>query len=80
MDKQTTTPAASGTPFEGGRTAGETAKWKPQMEGATMVIFRDCHARHNITHRNLQEEDYDWITRHCRKNGWLFTIRKGGEA
>ncbi len=61
-------------------TAGETAKWKPQMVGATMVIFRDCHARHNITHRNLQEEDYDWITRHCHKNGWIFTIRKGGAA
>lgn len=72
------------------KTARETAKncplppsrwgWKPQMAGATMVIFRDCHSRHNITHRNLQEEDYDWITRHCRKNGWMFTIRKGGEA
>ena len=61
-------------------TAGETAKWKPQMVGATMVIFRDCHARHNLIHRNLKEEDYDWITRHCNRNGWLFAIRKGGKA
>ena len=57
-------------------TAGKTAEWKPEYEGATLVIIRDCHSAHNIYNQNTTEEDFDWMTRHAMKHGWLFTIRR----
>lgn len=30
------------------KTAGKTAEWKPEYEGATMVFIIDCHWNHNI--------------------------------
>lgn len=59
------------------QTAGQTApQWKPEYEGATLVIIRDCHANHNIYNPNTTEEDFDWMTRHAIHQGWLFTIRR----
>ena len=58
------------------QTAGQTAEWKPEYEGATLVIIRDCHANHNIYNPNTTEEDFDWMTRHAIHQGWLFTIRR----
>lgn len=60
------------------RTAGQTAQWKPEYEGQTLVVIRDCHSAHNIINPNTTKEDYDWMTRHAIRHGWLFTMRLSG--
>lgn len=54
----------------------KTVQWKPEYEGATLVIIRDCHSAHNIYNTNTTVEDFDWMTRHAIRHGWLFTIRR----
>ena len=51
------------------QTAGETAK--------TLVIFRDCHSRHNLLVKVQAWADELMYRRMATKRGWLVTERKG---
>lgn len=44
----------------------------------TLVIFRDCHARHNLVWPNCTPHDEQWIRRYAQKRGWKVAVRKGG--
>lgn len=44
----------------------------------TLVIFRDCHARHNLVCPNCTPQDEQWIRRYAQKRGWKVAVRKGG--
>ena len=52
-------------------TAGKTA-WK------TLVIFRDCHVKHNLVVKALTWADELMYRRMAAKRGWLVAVRKGG--
>lgn len=56
------------------KTAGKTAEWKPEYEGATMVFIIDCHWNHNIENPNTTQEDFEWLTRYAEKRSldWFF--------
>ena len=69
MDKQKSTPAVSGAPLEGGKTAGETAK-------RTLVIFRDCHKRNNIVVPIESGYEERFYKNFARRMGWKWCIRK----
>lgn len=51
-------------------TAGETAQ-------KTLVIFRDCHSRHNLLVKVQTWADELMYRRMATKRGWLVTERKG---
>lgn len=44
----------------------------------TLVIFRDCHARHNLVWPDCTPHDEGWVRRYAAKRGWLVAVRKGG--
>lgn len=50
--------------------------WKPEYEGSTLVIFRDCHRSHNQEVKNLDERMFDFATRHAARHNWLVTVRR----
>lgn len=58
------------------KTAGKTAQWKPEYEGATMVFIIDCHWNHNIENPNTTQEDFEWLTRYAEKRSWEWFFRK----
>lgn len=45
----------------------------------TLVIFRDCHARHNLVWPNCTPEDEQWIRKYAQKRGWKVCVRKKDE-
>ena len=45
----------------------------------TLVIFRDCHAKHNLVMKALTWADELMYRRMAAKRGWLVAVRKGGE-
>ena len=52
------------------QTAGKTAK--------TLVIFRDCHATHNIAVRCTDRYDERFVRNFARRMGWPVFVREGG--
>lgn len=44
----------------------------------TLVIFRDCHVRHNLVVKALTWADELMYRRMAAKRGWLVAVRKGG--
>lgn len=51
-------------------TAGETAQ-------KTLVIFRDCHSRHNLLVKVHTWADELMYRRMATRRGWLVAVRKG---
>ena len=45
----------------------------------TLVIFRDCHVRHNLIVKAQTFADELMYRRMAAKRGWLVAVRKGGE-
>lgn len=46
-----------------------TTKWMPEYEGKTLVIFWDCHKKHNQTVGKLTEHTFRFATRQAMKKG-----------
>jgi len=46
----------------------------------TLVIFRDCHAKHNLLVKVQGWADELMYRRMATKRGWLVAVRKGGAA
>lgn len=44
----------------------------------TLVIFRDCHLKHNLVWRDCTPQDENWVRRYAAKRGWLVAVRKRG--
>lgn len=44
----------------------------------TLVIFRDCHAKHNIVWPDCTPQDEQWIRRYAKRHHMLVAVRKGG--
>lgn len=42
----------------------------------TLVIIRDCHAKHNLVWRDCTTEDEKWIRKYAKKRGWKVAVRK----
>ena len=51
-------------------TAGKTAQ-------KTLVIFRDCHSRHNLLVKVHTWADELMYRRMATRRGWLVAVRKG---
>lgn len=41
----------------------------------TLVIIRDCHAKHNLVWRDCTTEDEKWIRKYAQKRGWKVCVR-----
>lgn len=41
-----------------------------------LVIFRDCHASHNIVWSDCTPQDEQWIRRYAQKRGWIVCERR----
>ena len=44
----------------------------------TLVIFRDCHVKHNLVVKAQTFADELMYRRMAAKRGWLVAVRKGG--
>lgn len=47
----------------------------------TLVVFRDCHAKHNLVWPDASPMDEAFVRRYAAKRGWLVAERKrkGGQ-
>lgn len=55
------------------QTVGETTQ-------RTLVIFRDCHSRHNLLVKAQTWADELMYRRMATRRGWLVAVRKGVAA